>query len=88
MPVAATVRELDLRLPAGQALRECERRGLVVRWRGVLAGHPGGVQWRLGLPGRTGTLELNESAGRTWLRVSPSRASAWVTRVAEELARL
>ena len=60
----------------------------MLRSRTALAGRPGGTTWHLGLPGRTGTLELNGWQGRVWLRVASNRAAAWVERVAEELGRL
>ena len=59
-----------------------------MRSRTPLPGRPGGWTWHLGLPGRTGTLEVNEWQGRAWLRLPSNRASARVEEVAEELDRL
>jgi len=52
------VLELDLKLTAMEALQECRRRGLVVKNQRQLAGRPGSRHWHLGIPGRSGTLEL------------------------------
>ncbi len=79
--------ELELRIGVEQALAECYRRGLVLRWRGPLPGHPGGQRWRLGLPGRSYSLELNRSESRTWVALD-GRAPEPVQQVARELARL
>jgi hypothetical protein len=81
------VTELELRIGAARALEECYRRGLVLRWRGPLPGHPGGQRWRLGLPGRSDSLELNQSGSHTWVALG-NRAPEPVQRVARELARL
>jgi hypothetical protein len=82
------VLELDLRLTAQQALAECERRGLVIRSERELAGRAGSRHWHLGIPGQTGTLELNEWQERVWLKVHPLREGAWAAEVARQLAEL
>ena len=80
------MRELELALTAEQALAECERRGLVIRSERELAGRPGSRHWHLGIPGRTGTLELSDCDGRVWVKVHPLRQGDWAAEVARELA--
>jgi hypothetical protein len=82
------VLELDLALTAEQALAECGRRGLVVTSRRELAGRTGSSHWHLRIPGRTGTLELNEWQGRTWVKVHPLREGEWAIELAHRLADL
>ena len=78
--------ELDLALSAERALAECERRGLVVRSVRELAGRAGSRHWHLGVPGRSGTLELNEWEQRVWVKVHPLRDGGWASSLARELA--
>src|SRR5207245_521836 len=73
------VLELDLNLTAEQALDECRRRGLVVRSERELAGRAGSHHWHLRIPGRRGTLELNEWESRVWVKVHPLRDGGWAT---------
>lgn len=80
--------ELDLALTADQALAECRRRGLVVRSERELAGRAGSRHWHLGVPGQTGTLELNEWHDRVWVKVHPLREGAWAADLAQALADL
>jgi hypothetical protein len=78
--------ELDLELNADQVLEECRRRGLVVRSHCELAGRAGSHHWHLGIPGRPGTLELNECQNRVWVKVHPLRDGGWATAVARQLS--
>jgi hypothetical protein len=78
--------ELDLRLTAGQALKECRRRGLDIRSERELAGRAGSRHWHLGVPGRPGTLELNEWKSRVWVKVHPLRDGGWASAMAHELS--
>ena len=80
--------ELDLMLTGEQALEECQRRGLVVRSQRELAGRAGSRHWHLGLPGKPGTLELNEWQNRVWVKVHPLRDGGWATALAHELSRI
>ena len=80
--------ELDLALTARQALAECRRRGLVVRSERELGGRAGSGHWHLGFPDRPGTLELNDSDGRVWVKVHSLRDGGWATGVAHELAEV
>lgn len=77
--------ELDLDVTAEQALHECRRRGLVVRSERELAGRAGSRHWHLGMPGRRGTLELNEWEKRVWVKVHPLRDGGWASGLAHEL---
>jgi hypothetical protein len=79
------VLELDLNMTAEEALTECRRHGLVVRSERELARRPGGHHWHLGLPGRTGTLELSEWRTRVWVKVHPRRDGGWASALAREL---
>ena len=79
--------ELDLELTADQVLEECRRRGLVVGSQSALSGRPGSHHWHLRIPGRTGTLELNEWQNRVWVKVHPMRDGGWATALAHELKR-
>jgi hypothetical protein len=51
---------LDVGVTAEEALDACRRHGLVVQSQRQLAGLPGSRYWHLRIPGRPGTLELNE----------------------------
>jgi hypothetical protein len=80
------VLELNLTLTAGQVLEECRGRGLVVRSERELAGRTGSRHWHLRMPGRRGTLELNEWQNRAWVKVHPLRDGGWATALAYELS--
>jgi hypothetical protein len=82
------VLELALTLTSKQALAECERHGLVVTSEGELAGRAGSRHWHLRIPGRVGTLELNEWRDEVWVKVHPLRAGQSATDAARELAAL
>ena len=78
--------ELDLNLSADEALSECGRRGLMVRSERQLAGRADSRHWHLGIPGRSGTLELNEWRGRVWVKVHPLRDGGWASDLARDLS--
>ncbi len=78
--------ELDVDLTASELLAECKRRGLVARSERRLAGSSGGRHWHLYRPGRSGTLELSESADRVWLKVHPLRDGGWASSMARKIA--
>ena len=42
----------------------------------------------LRIPGRPGTLELNEWQNRVWVKVHPLRDAGWATALAHELSAL
>lgn len=79
------VLELTVDLSAEQVLRECERRGLVVRSQRGLGSCEGGRHWHLRIPGRAGTLELNDCRGRISVKVHPRRDGGWARALAAEL---
>ena len=72
-------------LSAEQVLRECARRGLVVRSEHGLGGCAGGRHWHLAIPGRPGTLELDDCRGVVEVKVHPRRDGGWATALAAEL---
>jgi hypothetical protein len=82
------VLELDLNLTTEQALAECQRRGLIIQSERELAGRAGSRHWHLRIPGRAGTLELNEWRGRVWVKVHPRREGGWARELARELSEL
>ena len=73
-------------LTAEQVLQECQRRGLAVRSASELKScRGGGRHWHLYIPGRPGTLELNDCRGRVWLKVHPRRDGGWASTLAADL---
>jgi hypothetical protein len=78
--------ELDLKISAKQALAACRGRGLVIQSERALAARPGSHHWHLRIPGRAGTLELNEWHERVWVKVHPRREGDWASDLAHELA--
>jgi hypothetical protein len=82
------VLELDLNLTTEQALAECHRRGLIIQSERELAGRAGSKYWHLRIPGRAGTLELNEWQGRVWVNVHPRREGGWAHELADDLSNL
>ena len=79
---------LDLGLTADQALDACRLRGLVVKSERQLAGRAGSRHWHLRMPGRRGTLELNEWNGKVWVKVHPMRDGGWAHEFAHELGAM
>jgi len=86
-PVPAML-ELDLPLTSKHVLQECRRRGLIVRSERELTGRAGSRHWHLGIPGRSGTLELSEWQSHVWVKVHPRRDGGWARALAHELAAL
>jgi hypothetical protein len=82
------VLELDLKVTADRALAECGERGLVVQSERAPDARAGGHHWHLRIPGRAGTLELNEWEDRVWVKVHPLRDGGWATALAHELTAL
>jgi hypothetical protein len=85
MPYGDAVLELSVNLNAEQVLQECERRGLVVRSERELGSGRGGRHWHLHLPGRPGTLEMNDCRGQVSLKVHPRRDGGWASTLAAEI---
>jgi hypothetical protein len=77
--------ELSVDLSADEVLQECERRGLVVRSERALGSCQGGRHWHLHIPGRPGTLELNECRGQVSVKVHPRRDGGWASTLAADL---
>lgn len=77
--------ELTVALSARQLLDECSRRGLVVRSERELRGVRVGHHWHLAVPGRPGTLEVDECQGQVSLKVHPLRDGGWARSLAAEL---
>jgi hypothetical protein len=80
--------ELPINTTSEKALARCQRHGVVVASERELAGRPGSRHWHLRIPGRAGTLELNEWRGKVWVKVHPLREGEWAMDVARELAEL
>jgi len=80
--------ELSVDLSAEQVLRECGRRGLQVRSESALRSCRGGRHWHLCIPGRPGTLELNECRGQVSVKVHSKRDGGWAGALAAELHAL
>ncbi len=85
MPYRRAMLELSVDLSAELVLQECARRGLVIRSERELGGCKGGRHWHLRLPGRAGTLELNECRGQVSMKVHPRRDGGWAGALAAEL---
>jgi hypothetical protein len=77
--------ELSVDLSADEILQECARRGLVVRSERTLGSCQGGRHWHLHIPGRPGTLELNECRGQVSVKVHPRRDGGWASTLAADL---
>jgi hypothetical protein len=78
--------ELPLRMSSEEALAQCQRHGVVVASERELAGRPGSSHWHLRIPGRAGTLELNEWQGEVWVKVHPLGEGDWAMDFAQKLA--
>jgi hypothetical protein len=72
---------------AADILRECKRRGLIVKLDTVVMKKPGGRHWHLGFPKQAGVLELTDAAGAVSLKVANNRDGGWATAMAKELAK-
>lgn len=79
--------EVTVNRSAVEILRECKRRGLVVKLDTVLMKKPGGRHWHLGFPNQPGVLELTDAAGAISLKVASNRDGGWATAMAKELAK-
>jgi hypothetical protein len=63
---------VNLRLEADpdEVIASCERRGLAVRGESFLKSRGGGKHWHVGLPGRSGTIEITRAADGAELKVA------------------
>lgn len=79
------VLKLSVALTAQELLDECSCRGLAVRSERELGGGRVGRHWHLAMPGRPGTLEVDECQGQVFVKVHPLRDGGWARRLAAEL---
>jgi hypothetical protein len=79
--------EVTVNRTAAAVLRECKRRGLVVKLDTIVKTKPGGRHWHLGFPDRPGVLELTDAPGRVSLKVASNRDGGWATALARDLAK-
>jgi hypothetical protein len=78
--------EVAIHASGDEALAECMRRGLVVRSLRELSGRPGSRHYHLVIPGKPGTLELNDWQGSAWFSVNERRDCGWATDLARDIA--
>lgn len=79
--------EINANRTASDILRECKRRGLVVKLDTVVMKKPGGRHWHLGFPKQAGVLELTDAPNAVTLKVATNRDGGWATDLAKELAK-
>lgn len=79
--------EVTVNRSAVEVLRECKRRGLIVKLDTVVMKKPGGRHWHLGFPDQPGVLELTDAPGAISLKVASNRDGGWATAMAKELAK-
>jgi hypothetical protein len=85
--MAAVMFEVTVSRTAADILRECKRRGLIVKLDTVVMKKPGGRHWHLGFPKQPGVLELTDAPGGVSLKVANNRDGGWATAMAKELAK-
>ena len=78
--------EITVARSAAQVLKECAKRGLVVKLDTVVMKKPGGRHWHLGFAGRPGVLELTDAPTGVTLKVATNRDGGWASALALELA--
>jgi hypothetical protein len=78
--------ELDLKLTPRKFLTSAASAASLFGASVNLQAATGSDHWHLGIPGRPGTLELNERENRVWVKVHPLRDGGWATAVAHELS--
>ncbi len=79
--------EVIVKRTAADILRECKRRGLIVKLDTAVMKKPGGRHWHLGFPNQPGVLELTDAPGAVSLKVASNRDGGWATAMAKELAK-
>jgi hypothetical protein len=73
---------------AEAVLKECRRRGLVVKNELRVKKPMGARHWHVGMPGATGLVELTElRGGQTSIKVASNRDGGWATAFARGLAK-
>jgi len=71
---------------AEEILRECQRRGLVIKLDTVVKTPPGGRHWHLGFQGLPGVLEVTDTGFEVSLKVATNRDGGWAMAFARALA--
>jgi len=72
---------------AEEILRECQRRGLVIKLDTVVKTPPGGRHWHLGFQGLPGVLEVADTGSEVSLKVATNRDGGWALALARTLAQ-
>ena len=78
--------EVTVVATAMEIIRECRRRGLVVKLE-TFERKRGARHWHLGFEGQPGVLEITDLGGETVLKVASNRDGGWATALARELAQ-
>jgi hypothetical protein len=78
--------EVTVPSTANEIIRECRRRGLVVKLE-TFERKRSGRHWHLGFEGQPGVLEITDLGGETALKVASNRDGGWATALARELAQ-
>ena len=71
---------------AKEIIRECRRRGLVVKL-DTVEKKGGARHWHLGFEKQPGVLEITDLGEETVLKVASKRDGGWATALARELAQ-
>ncbi|MGB2693601.1 MAG: hypothetical protein WBD55_00260 [Dehalococcoidia bacterium] len=79
--------QLTVDLTASEILRDCAKRGLVVKLETIERGRQGARHWHLGFPDMPGVLEITDLGDTTLLKVADNRDGGWAKALARELAR-
>jgi hypothetical protein len=84
-----TVALFEVTVPsaAKEIIRECRRRGLVVKL-DTFERKRSARHWHLGFEGQPGVLEITDLGAETVLKVASNRDGGWATALARELAQL
>jgi hypothetical protein len=78
--------EVTVPSTASEIIRECRRRGLVVKL-DTFEKKRGGRHWHLGFDGQPGVLEITDLGAETVLKVASNRDGGWATALARDLAK-
>lgn len=79
--------EISVNRTARDILRECKKRGLIIKLDTVVMKKPGGRHWHLGFPNQPGVLELTDAPDAVSLKVASNRDGGWATALAKKLAK-
>ena len=78
--------EVTVPSTAKEIIRECRRRGLVVKL-DTFEKKRSARHWHLGFEKQPGVLEITDLGGGTVLKVASNRDGGWATALARELAQ-